>query len=184
MTSIAKHVPVSVRLRLELASVSLQSPDNQQYVKPATVLDRARDPVTRMTSHLRSWDSRLSALRSFWTCSAQMSYTGDALSTCASARAKNVSMHDIEMNGKEPAASDVGSQLATRKKKMVKKTERPTSVLVALHSAMAGREAGRGSKRLAARTSSMPSRTYKGSVKPVQVQPNAFTPFHCCYDGW
>ena len=52
---------------------------------------------------------------------------------------------------------------------MVKKTERPTSVLVALHNAMAGREIGRGSNKLAARTSSIPSSTYKGSVKPVQI---------------
>ena len=52
---------------------------------------------------------------------------------------------------------------------MVKKTERPTSVLVALHNAMAGREIGRGSNKLAARTSSIPNSTYKGSVKPVQI---------------
>ena len=33
-------------------------------------------------AHRRSWDIRLSADRSFCTCSAQMSYTGDAASTC------------------------------------------------------------------------------------------------------
>ena len=59
---------------------------------------------------------------------------------------------------------------------MVKKTERPTSVLVPLIRAMAGREAGRGSSRLAARMSSMPRSTYKGSVKPVQDAKQLLSP--------
>ena len=93
MTNSAKHVPVNVRLRLELASVSLQVADSQHQARfpmePAAILGGllicmagTQNPLPQREPHLRSWDRRLSALRSFWTCSAQMSYTGEALSTC------------------------------------------------------------------------------------------------------
>ena len=84
MTSIAKHVPVSVRLRLELASVSLHSGGSQHwhgYIGELQGCLLACLHGCKMY-YLRSWDSRLSALRSFCSWSAQMSYMGEALSTC------------------------------------------------------------------------------------------------------
>ena len=49
---------------------------------------------------------------------------------------------------------------------MVKKTDRPTSVLVPLQTRIAGRDRGKGRRRSAARMSSRPRSTYRGRVNP------------------